>query len=367
MSATAQRVFARLDGDGVVKVSVDAVSLPRHYQSASALLSQARTYRREGALEAAYVLHRRFMVYTLRTIHKHPQYNSARYAKEKAAHQLLAQATMDALEELRAHIALKYADDVRPVWEEEDDEEPAHEDEHLHQPVQSHPPHYEQEEKKECQPPAHSHAHAHTPPLADEDGRAGSGEGAAFDAALEARMAALVLSTDEVGSDEHKEDYAVTSELPSVYRQPSPPPASLIATAFTLTPGLSRPPEPSAPAPEDAPPPLPPLPVVPSSTPSTPPESVTPPSSRSPADTRQKWSTTLCTVKPSPPSRRSAVTHRLSAVFSASTLTLCSGPICAFHRRLLHRDCLSRAFHFSGPSLPWELGHAVPPLRCRLH
>ena len=295
MSATAERVLAALDADGTIKVSAAAVSLPRHYQTAGGLLSQARTYRREGNIERSYILYRRFMVYLLHTIHKHPLYHSAHHAKDKAEYRTQAAAAMSALEELRKDIRLKYAHNA--VEEDEEREEqpaPQHQPQQFHAQPQSQPQPQPQpqplppplrfppEERKESvlpvPPAAASYPHS--------DDSSSSREGAAIDAALEARMAALVLSSEVEEAEERKEDdgHQVTADLPLTYRPPSPPPQSLIATAYTLPTA----PEPSAPPQDDVhtsvdPPPLPPLPISP--IPVDPPTVALP----SPADTRQKW------------------------------------------------------------------------------
>ena len=299
-SVTAQRVLAALDAEGTIKVSVAAVSLPRHYQTACGLLSQARTYRREGNVERAYILYRRFVSYLLHTVHKHPLYNNPRHAKDKADSQTQALAAMTALEDLRKDIRLKYADVV--VDDEEEEEQraqpaPQQQSKPFHSQPQPQPPpmppRLPVEERKEAVLPSPSTSGAQQ---ADE--YAGSREGAAIDAALEARMAALVLSSEVEGLEERKEEddsHQVSADLPLTYRPPSPPPQSLIATAYILP----TTPEPSAPPQEDAltamdPPPLPPLPTP--VTPSDPPTPAFP----SPADTRHKWAN-LRTPSPRPP------------------------------------------------------------------
>ena len=272
ISVAAQRVFAQLDAQGKPKVSPVSVSLHRHYQTASTLLSQARTYQREGEVERSYILYRRFVAYLLTVIHKHPQYRSPAFSKDKVEYQQLADKAMTALEELRADIALKYADPD----EEEEDEMPISQPQQPQYPQYA--PSYQREERKEAADPP-------LPPLPSPPSGAVAQEGAAIDAALEARMAALVLSSDpDMGEEERKQDGPVSADLPSTYRSPSPPPQSLIATAFTLSTG----PEPTAPTLDDRPSSMSVDGLASAASPSSELQSSSMPG-RSPADVRGKW------------------------------------------------------------------------------
>jgi len=226
-SPAAREVLSALEAQSPNSSSptVASVSLPRHYQTASSLLSQARTYQREGSPEHAYILYRRFIVYNLQTLHKHPQYSSGRWDRERAEYRRLCAEAMDQLECIREEIIGKYehADD-----EQKEDRDVQRED-HVYDSQQ---------------PPA-----AHIQPKQQQQQAAQSTQSTAQDAALEARLSALVLEEQQQREQEKKEDSTYTEQLPIAYRAAEPPDQSLLATAYTmqLPPLPPLPTEPSAP------------------------------------------------------------------------------------------------------------------------
>ena len=226
-SPAAREVLSALEAQSPNNPSptIASVSLPRHYQTASYLLSQARTYQREGSVEHAYVLYRRFVVYTLQTLHKHPSYNLSRWAAERAEYRKLCAEAMDQLECIREEIIGKY----EHIEEQKEDVHKEVEEEEQQQPDR---PLYDSSSQSEQQ---------QQPALIAPN--------TAVDAELEARMSALVMEEQQQREQEKKEDSTYTEQLPTTYRAAEPPDHSLLATAYTMElPPLPTPPtEPSAP------------------------------------------------------------------------------------------------------------------------
>ena len=220
-SPAAREVLSALDAQSpnLTSPTVASVSLPRHYQTASYLLSQARTYQHEGSPEHAYVLYRRFVVYNLQTLHKHPQYNLSRWESERAEYRRLCAEAIDQLECIREEIIGKYQ----------------HVDEHKEAADEE-----EQSGQKEA---PHDYHEAAQPATISQ------GQSTAVDAALEARLSALVLEEQTQRELEKKEDSTYTEQLPTAYRAAEPPDHSLLATAYTmqLPPLPTLPTQPSAP------------------------------------------------------------------------------------------------------------------------
>ena len=160
--------------------TVSSVSLPRHYQTAASLLSQARTYQREGSPEFAYVMYRRFVVYNLQTLHKHPQYSLSRWAVQRADYRSLCAEAMDQLECIREEIVAKYAHSGEERKEQQEEEEDSAAEDA-----------YERQQ----------------PPL--------SAASSAADAALEARLSALVMEEQQQAEQEKQQDSTYTEQLPT--------------------------------------------------------------------------------------------------------------------------------------------------------
>ena len=222
-SPAAREVLSALEAQSPNHPSptISSVSLPRHYQTASYLLSQARTYQREGSPEHAYVLYRRFVVYNLQTLHRHPHYNLSRWDSQRTEYRKLCAEAMDQLECIREEIIGKYQhiDEQKEVGEPQKDDV------------------YKDEQRPLIQPSQQRQPVLSVPSTAS-------------DAALEARLSALVLEEQQQREQEKKEDSTYREELPTAYRAAEPPDHSLLATAFTVQP-----------------PPLPPLPTQPSAPP----------------------------------------------------------------------------------------------------
>ena len=229
-SPAARQVLSALEAQSPNHSSptISSVSLPRHYQTASYLLSQARTYQREGSPEHAYVLYRRFMVYNLQTLHKHPQYGLSRWEAQRAEYRKLCAEAMDQLECIREEIIGKYQ----------------HVDEHKEK---------EEEGEEDVQKQHVDDGQQHTSTQSQQQQQQQavlSAQSTAVDAALEARLSALVLEEQQQREQEKKEDSTYTEQLPTNYRAAEPPDHSLLATAYTMQQ-----------------PPLPPLPSLPSAPP----------------------------------------------------------------------------------------------------
>ena len=206
-SPAAREVLSALEAQSPNSSSptISSVSLPRHYQTASSLLSQARTYQREGSPEHAYVLYRRFVVYNLQTLHKHPQYNLSRWESQRAEYRKLCAEAMDQLECIREEIIGRY----QHVDEQKENEGQKRHADYDEQPVLS-------------------------------------SQSTSTDADLEARLSALVLEEQQQREQEKKEDSTYTEQLPTIYRAAEPPDQSLLATAYTI-PLSPLPTQPSAP------------------------------------------------------------------------------------------------------------------------
>ena len=197
-SPAAREVLAALDAQSPNHPSptIASVSLPRHYQTASYLLSQARTYQREDSPEHAYVLYRRFVVYNLQTLHKHPHYNLSRWDGQRAEYRKLCAEAMDQLECIREEVIAKYA----------------HGEEQKADPREADANDEMQGQQWQQQAPS-----------------------TAEDVALEARMSALVMEEQQQREQEKKEDSTYTEQLPTMYRAAEPPDHALLASAYTVT------------------------------------------------------------------------------------------------------------------------------------